>query len=314
MTEHEAPLDGKQVKHRHLEVFRAVMRTGNMTAAARLLGMSQPGVSKFISQTETRCGFSLFERFNNRLIPTPRGQRLFEEAERLFVGMEEIQRLIQRLQDDGPPRLVVCAVPVVAQEVLPRTMAAWLHDRDIQLAVTKRDAGGVLAMVTSRSADIGFTMSFRRVPGVHSQRTWQSEAMCAMRKDHPLADREVLYPEDLHQLPYISISRHEGQQKKIDDVLAEENVVPREVAEVPLIMGAAAMAHAGIGLTFADVFSARPWLDRGLVLRRFEPKICFEYHAVWVETPENRGTVRSIIAATSSAMKELQQEALSRSA
>lgn len=309
MVKDGAPLDGSQVKHRHLEVFRAVMRTGNMTAAARLLGMSQPGVSKFISQTEARCGFALFERHNNRLIPTPRGNRLFEEAERLFVGMEEIQRLIQRLQNDGPPRLVICAVPVVAQEVLPRAMADWLPQRDVQLAVTKRDAGGVLAMVTSRSADIGFTMSFRRVPGVRSQQIWQSEAMCAMREDHPLAARDVLYPEDLHQLSYISISRHEGQQKKIDDVLAEANVVPREVAEVPLIVGAAAMAHAGVGLTFADVFSARPWLDRGLILRKFEPRIHFEYNAVWIETPENRGTVRSIITSTRRAMKVLQREA-----
>ncbi|SDJ53368.1 LysR substrate-binding domain-containing protein [Salipiger marinus] len=304
------PLANGEVKHRHLEVFRAVMRTGNMTTAGRRLGMSQPAVSKFISQTEERCGFPLFERINNRLMPTARAQRLFEEAERLFVGMEELQRLIVRMKSDGPPRIVVTAVPVIAQEVLPRTMAGWLDRQDLQLFVTMRDAGGVLAMVTARNADIGFTMSFQRVQGVRSQLIWRSHAMCAMHADHPLAARDVVTPQDLHDLPFISISRHEGQQQKVDKVLADAQVRPREVAEVPLILGAAGMAHAGIGVTFADVFSARPWLERGLVLRRFEPGIRFEYHAVWIDAPQSRAVVQSLIKAMRDTMKLLTQEAL----
>ena len=301
------------MKHRHLEVFRAVMRTGSITAAAHLLRITQPGASKIIAQTEDLCGFTLFNRVQNRLVPTERASRLFEESERLFVGMEEIKRLVQRLRSNGPPRTVVSAIPMIAQEILPQAAAGWLATVDAQLFVTTRDAGGVLAMVTSRNANIGFVMGFRRTPGIRSQMIARSRIMCAMRSDHPLARKAVVTPADLHNRPYISISRHEGQQLQIDRVLAEAGAHPKEVAEMPLITGAAAMAHAGVGITFADPFSARPWLGQKLVLRDFKPEMSFEYHAIWIGGPRlPRDTQKLLVAMRTTMRTHLKDFARSR--
>lgn len=279
------------------------MRAGSITGAAHLLGMTQPGASKLVAQGEELCGFPLFTRVQNRLVPTERAMRLFVEAERLFSGMEEINRLVERLRSDGPPRTVAAAIPIVAQEILPVAAKDWLSRVDAQLFVTTRDAGGVLAMVTSRNADIGFAMSFRRTPGVRSQLIARSRVMCAMSADHALAAKEVITPQDLDGERFISISRHEGQQQKIDKVLAAAAVRPKEVAEMPLIIGAAAMARAGIGVTFADCFSARPWLGQGLVLRQFEPVIRFEYHAIWIDGAPQGPNIQALIAAMRATMR-----------
>jgi DNA-binding transcriptional LysR family regulator len=69
----------------------------------------------------------------------------------------------------------------------------------------------------------------------------------------------------------------------IDAVLRSEGVRPTEVVECPLMIGAAGMAHAGVGITFADAFSSQSFLERGLELRNFEPAIVFEYRAIWAE-------------------------------
>jgi DNA-binding transcriptional LysR family regulator len=292
------------LKYRNLEVFRALMRTGSITGAAHLLGMTQPGASKLVAQTEELCGFPLFNRVQNRLVPTERASRLYEEAERVFAGMEGINRLVQRLRSDGPPRTVVAAIPMVAQEILPRAAANWLKSVETQLFVATRDAGGVLAMVTSRNADVGFVMSFLRTPGVRSQLIGRTRAMCAMPADHPLASKSIVTPADLHDQSYIAISRHEGQQQRIDSVLAAAGCRPREVAEMPLIIGAAAMAREGVGVTFADVFSARPWLEHGLVLRNFEPEVRFDYHAIWIDTSHQGRNIPALISAMRAAMRD----------
>ena len=280
------------------------MRTGSITGAAQLLGLTQPGASKLIAQGEELCGFPLFSRVQNRLVPPDRAIRLFEEAERLFAGMEEINRLVARLRSDGPPRTVVAAIPMIAQEILPRAAAEWMPAVDTKLFVNTRDAGGVLAMVTSRNADVGFAMSFRRTPGVRSQLIARSRVYCAMHDRHALADKAIVTPADLDGVPFISISRHEGQQQKIDQVLATAGVKPQEVAEVPLIVGAAAMACAGIGITFADCFSARSWLGHGLVLRPFEPEIRFDYHAIWIDGTGQGRNIQSFIAAMRATMRQ----------
>ncbi|CAJ3076526.1 LysR family transcriptional regulator [Burkholderia pseudomallei] len=56
---------------RQIEVFRAIMLTGSISGAAKLLHVSQPAVSRLISYAEQRLGLALFERIKGRLYPTP---------------------------------------------------------------------------------------------------------------------------------------------------------------------------------------------------------------------------------------------------
>ena len=68
------------VTHRHIEIFHAVMTSGNLTAAAELLHTSQPTVSRELARFEKVIGLRLFERVRGRLHPTVQGLRLFEEV------------------------------------------------------------------------------------------------------------------------------------------------------------------------------------------------------------------------------------------
>ena len=54
---------------RQLEVFQAVMQTGNMSAAARLICITPSAVSKTISHTELQLGYKLFTRGKGTLAP-----------------------------------------------------------------------------------------------------------------------------------------------------------------------------------------------------------------------------------------------------
>ena len=54
------------MRARQLEVFIAVMRAGTVTAAARMLNISQPALSQILLHTEDELGFTLFERVKGR--------------------------------------------------------------------------------------------------------------------------------------------------------------------------------------------------------------------------------------------------------
>lgn len=60
---------------RHIEVFHAVMVGGSLSAAARLLNMTQPAVSQTMNSLELQLGFALFQRVKGRLRPRPRRTR-----------------------------------------------------------------------------------------------------------------------------------------------------------------------------------------------------------------------------------------------
>ncbi|MFM9901533.1 MAG: LysR family transcriptional regulator, partial [Polaromonas sp.] len=47
---------------RHIEVFNAVMLTGSVSGAARLVNVTQPAVSRTLQHAELQLGFALFQR------------------------------------------------------------------------------------------------------------------------------------------------------------------------------------------------------------------------------------------------------------
>lgn len=61
---------------RHIEVFNAVMLTGSVSAAARLMNVTQPAVSRILAHAELQLGFALFHRLKGRLVPTTEAQTL----------------------------------------------------------------------------------------------------------------------------------------------------------------------------------------------------------------------------------------------
>ena len=83
---------------RQLEVFQAVLQTGNMSAAARLLCVTPSAVSKAVAHAELQLGYRLFLRTPAGLAPTPEAQVLAAESGNSAPGISWIGAEIARAQ------------------------------------------------------------------------------------------------------------------------------------------------------------------------------------------------------------------------
>src|SRR4051812_41108615 len=85
---------------RQLDAFAAVMNAGSITRAARILGRSQPAVTRLIQDLEAQLGYAILRRSGPRISPTERGVLFYGEVERLlqsFSHASECARAIGRL-------------------------------------------------------------------------------------------------------------------------------------------------------------------------------------------------------------------------
>lgn len=72
--------------------FVQVVRTGGISSAARLLGLTPSAVSKNIARLEAELGTSLLARDNRQLAPTARGQQAFEAWSELIRRLDQVQQ------------------------------------------------------------------------------------------------------------------------------------------------------------------------------------------------------------------------------
>jgi DNA-binding transcriptional LysR family regulator len=66
---------------RLIEVIRAVMLTGTIAGAARLLNVAAPGLSRLMKHTQDVLGAKLFFRRGGRFVPAPEAQSIFRPGQ-----------------------------------------------------------------------------------------------------------------------------------------------------------------------------------------------------------------------------------------
>lgn len=80
---------------RDLEIFVEVVRTKNMSQAAKNLSISQPTVSHAISQIEKEYSVKLFDRVSKKLYLTDVSLKLFDYAMELIEKFDQIILFLQ---------------------------------------------------------------------------------------------------------------------------------------------------------------------------------------------------------------------------
>lgn len=98
-------------RHQAMETFVRVVETGSFSAAARLLRVGQPAVSKAIAALEERLGVRLLVRSTRALQPTDAGAAFYERALRALAETEEADIAARGVGRGLEGRLRVC-VPV----------------------------------------------------------------------------------------------------------------------------------------------------------------------------------------------------------
>ncbi len=115
------------MKLQQLRYLVAVHESGlNITAAARQLHTSQPGVSRQLKMLEEELGFQLFEREGRSLTrTTSAGEEIIARASNILREMHNIRRTSQELRKADGGSLSIATTHTQARYVLPRVIGAF---------------------------------------------------------------------------------------------------------------------------------------------------------------------------------------------
>ena len=124
-----------------LKVFITVVNTGSFTAAARLLGISQPAVSQNISALEKELDVRLFNRLRSEVVLTGQGSAFLKYAEHILYWCSAAGDMFGEEGRNTPGKVVrISADQVVADYLIPPALSVLSSAHpDLLFQVTRAD-------------------------------------------------------------------------------------------------------------------------------------------------------------------------------
>jgi DNA-binding transcriptional LysR family regulator len=123
-----------------METFVCVIESGSFSAAARLLDVGQPAVSKSIAQLEERLAVRLLLRSTRGLTPTEAGQAFYERAKRAIEEADEAELAARGSAGALSGRLRVSAAVTFARlHIIPRLPSFLERHPDLNIDIILDD-------------------------------------------------------------------------------------------------------------------------------------------------------------------------------
>ncbi len=261
---------------RQIEIFHAVVTTGNLTAAAALLNTSQPTVSRELARFEKLAGLKLFDRVRGRLQPTVQGLRLFEEVQRSWYGLDRIISAAEGLRQFRQGELSIACLPVFSQSLLPLFCQSFLQRYpDVSLNIIPQESPLLEEWLSAQRYDLGLTETQQTPAGTERTALFTGNEVCVLPEGHALTAKTCLTPADFADQDYISLSRTDSYRQLLDNLFIEQGVKRRMVLETHSAASVCAMVRAGVGVSIVNPLTALDYAGSGVAIRRFSIEVPF---------------------------------------
>ena len=268
-----------QLRFRQIEVFRSLMSAGTTTRAAAELSISQPAVSRHLAELEAHLGFALFSRARGRLEPTSAAVQFARVVEQNFIGMARIEHAAENIRETLQEPVKVACLPALSTSILPLVGKTVREgNQDITLLVDTGTVAEIIEKLQNHAADLALTLTFPPILGIEVEPLFSVSHVCAMPEGHRLARKTTISPADFRNEPVIGWGAAGPLSFDKEAAVFSDHVAARDITITTHTSHTRyAMVAAGLGITIAEPFAAGPWLGKGVVLRRFEPKLRLTY-------------------------------------
>ena len=257
---------------RQLEALKSVADYGTMTRAAQNLEISQPAVSRLISDLSEDLGFALLDRKNGRLVPTQEARYILPDIGRVLEMLDHITDTSRNLNARTAGHLRVACLPGFATSHLPAVVAAFLHARsDVTLTLEPDRPERILEWIIGEQYDCGITDGFEGHPVIEST-TLNIRTVCIFPLGHRLCDLAHIEPKHLDGERLIHTRRDSAFYQTLSEVFRKSGANPTPVVETRQFTAACELVALGVGVSVVSELDARNFVGR-LEYRPFVPNV-----------------------------------------
>lgn len=253
----------------HLATFRLVIQRGSFSAAADVLGISQPAVSLQIRQLEHFLRSRLLERTGRGVKATAAGLALLTHGERIEQVVEETLRSLDAFSHEVSGTVSLGTGATACIHLLPPLLQQLRETYPLlKVGVTTGNTPGVVRAIEENRLDLGLVTMPVSGRGLEITPILDEEFVCISAQEEECEPT----PDSLHTLPLIAFESGSGTRALIDAWFQASGLQPEPVMQLGSIEAIKRMVRAGLGYSIVPRMAVEQVADReGLCVLSLTP-------------------------------------------
>ncbi|WP_141216706.1 MULTISPECIES: LysR family transcriptional regulator [Nocardiaceae] len=179
------------VEIRHLRILLAVVDAGSMSRAAEKLGVTQPSVTRAMSELEQQLGTELLDRAGRRATPTAAGRQFTTTARRIVADFDSAMSTPFQ-----SPTLRIAYSWAALTPAVERILRTW-NGKSRSHSVELVRFGSPLSALSTSAADLALIREWTAQPGYRHIVIDEEPRVAAVSSDDPLAAETAIAFTDL---------------------------------------------------------------------------------------------------------------------
>jgi len=235
---------------RQLRVFLAVAQQQNFSRAGEAVGLTQPAVSRSITDLEQQLGVQLLHRSTRDVELSDAGRLLQGRATRVLDELDAALLEVRGLATQRHGRVRVASSPTLSAHLMPECIARCAQQHPgLQLQLLDRIQQGALDSVRAGEVDFGVVIDPTEPEDLHCEAILSEPFCLVCPADHALARRHEVHWRDLSGHPLVLLDHASGSRRLIDRELEQHAPDCQVVQQVGHTTTIFAMVQAGLGIT-----------------------------------------------------------------
>lgn len=270
------------MEFRVLQYFLAVTREQSISGAAEALHLSQPTLSRQLRDMEEELGKQLFIRSNRKIILTEEGMLLRKRAEEITELVRKTENEIAQSDKTIAGDIHIGTGETDVVRIFVRAAKALREEYPlIHLHIFSGDKATVSEELDRGLLDFGLLFGAIDTSRYEYIKLPSSDVFgVLMRRDSPLAEKEVISPEDLWDKPLI-VSRQSLREGDLSELLKCPDEKLNIAASYSLIFNGSLMAEEGMGYVIGFDRIINVSGDSRLCFRPLSSRVDTSSYIVW---------------------------------
>ncbi|MFT5759664.1 MAG: DNA-binding transcriptional LysR family regulator [Alteromonadaceae bacterium] len=275
-------------------IFKTLYENGTASKTAKILGITQSGVSRSLSMLENNIGFSLFIREKKGLIATPEARELYKEVLRLTHHLEETKHSILALREFGASRFRIAAIPGLAFGYIPKLISKMLEiNPKLNIYFDILSSNEIVQAVESDAFDIGFVTLPIKSKQLKVEPILKTKAVCVIPEHHPLAALEIIGLNDLKNCNLLIPNQPNVAADQLLHMISEKNIKLNNKTEANLASICSLVSN-NVGVSVINPVTVDDLDCKNILIKPFTPEISYSFALVYKTNWQENKMIRII--------------------